>query len=397
MVDDNRTNRRILEEILNNWGTSPSTVSDGPAALDAIRQAETNGSPFAMAVIDGMMPGMDGFELASTIRLASNPSPPLLIMLTSSGLSDESERAQAIGVSACLTKPIRQSELFDAMMKALGSPGSGPSVVEARTVPVEVPTDKTVRPLRILLAEDHIVNQKVAVGMLERMGHRATVVADGAKAVEAWETTRFDMILMDVQMPEMDGFEAVAAIRERERQTGHHIPIAALTAHAMKGDRERCLNSGFDDYLTKPIRSRELGETIGRWAARNPDRPEVDTDGPTSAPTAEFDRETALLTVGGDKELLGEVVGLFLDDCPRLLSEIEQAIDMTDGPSIKRLAHTVKGLAGNFGLPTVGLAACLLESKGLAGSWGEARSAFEELRVGINRIRPVLEAVAASP
>jgi CheY-like chemotaxis protein/HPt (histidine-containing phosphotransfer) domain-containing protein len=244
-----------------------------------------------------------------------------------------------------------------------------------------------------LLAEDHIVNQKVALCMLEGLGYHTTVVGDGAKAVEAWAAASFDLILMDVQMPKLDGFEAVAAIRGNERQVGGHIPIVALTAHAMRGDRERCLDAGFDDYLSKPICSRELRETIEKWCRPIPQVREIDPDATAPDPIAEFDRRAALSTVGGDEALLGEVVGLFLDDCPRLFSEIEVAIGRFDAPSIKRLAHTVRGVAGNFGLPAVTLAAATLEAKGNAESWNEARAAFEDLREGIDRVRPALEAV----
>ena len=395
VVDDNRTNRRILEEVLTNWSANPSTACDGPSALEALRRAEAAGRPFSMALIDGMMPGMDGFELAERIRAMGVSSQPLMIMLTSSGLSGESERALSRGISGYLTKPVRQSELFDLLMKVLEKPASTSSLVESRVIPVEVAAGPAGpgRPLRILLAEDHVVNQKVAVCMLEGLGYKVSVVADGAKAVEAWSVASFDLILMDVQMPEMDGFEAVAAIRGREGLSGGHVPIVALTAHAMKGDRERCLNSGFDDYLTKPIRSKELREAIEKWTLRGVESRVIEPDGPAPDSIAEFDREAALITVGGDEALLGEVVGLFLDDCPRLLSEIEGAIGRSDAPSIKRLAHTVRGVAGTFGLPAVGLAAVTLEAKGGAESWNEARVAFEDLRLGIDRVRPVLEAV----
>ncbi len=394
VVDDNRTNRRILEEILNNWSASPSTAPDGPSALEALRRARAEGRPFSMALIDGMMPGMDGFELAGRIRSSSEVVAPSMIMLTSSGLSGEPERAQALGIAAYLTKPVRQSELFDVMMKVLEIPGDVPSPAEGHPGPrgIERMATPGERPLRILLAEDHLVNQKVAVAMLGSLGHEPTVVPDGAKAVEAWSSGAFDLILMDVQMPEMDGYEAVAAIRSRERSTGGHMPIVALTAHAMKGDRERCLEAGFDDYLTKPIRSRELREAIERWTRR--DAQTADGDAPASV--EEFDRQAALVTVGGDKALLGEVVGLFLDDCPRLLAEIEGAIDRSDTSTVKRLAHTVRGVAGNFGLPAVTRAATALESNGQVGSWDEARSAFRDLRTGLDRVRPQLETVVGS-
>jgi PAS domain S-box-containing protein len=249
--------------------------------------------------------------------------------------------------------------------------------------------------LRILLAEDHVVNQKVAVRMIEAMGHRVTVVSDGRQAVETWEAGSFDVILMDVQMPEMDGFEAVAAIRRIETSAGGHVPIVALTAHAMKGDRERCLDSGFDDYLSKPIRSAKVREMLEKWSESGPVESPLTPFDPIEVSNRGFDRESALASVGGDEALLGEVVGLFLDDCPRLLGEIEGAIDRADGPSLHRLVHSVRGVAGTFGLTAVIEAVISLEGSTKTLSWGEIRSDFEDLSREIHRVWSTLEAVVA--
>ena len=397
VVDDNHTNRRILEEVLNNWGARPSTAVGGVEALEALRAAKGQGRPFDVALIDGMMPGMDGFDLASRIGASADFPHPLLIMLTSGGLSGENARALALGISGYLTKPVRQSELFDVMMKILEAAGS-PAPEGTMTRPPEIPAEPAGKSqsLRILLAEDHVVNQKVALAMLQGMGHDTSVVPDGRKAVEAWRSGRFDLILMDLQMPEMDGFEAVASIRALERPRAGRIPIVALTAHAMKGDRERCLAAGFDDYLTKPIRSAQLREALEKWSGRLAVGPDRSPPGPIGPSGTEFDRDSALATVGGDAGLLGEVVGLFLGDCPRLLTEIERAIDRSDAPDLKRLAHTVRGVAGNFALPAVVEAARVLESRAGDQAWETIREDFDELREGLERVRPALEAVAAS-
>ncbi len=383
VVDDNHTNRRILEEILNNWGARPSTAVDGPTALRDLVRASGEGRPFAVALIDGMMPGMDGFDLADRIRSEPGLAPPIMLILTSSARPGESDRARSPWIAACLTKPVRQSELFDALMKLLGE--AGPIAVEDPGG--AGPVAPTGRPLRILLAEDHAVNQKVATFMLRGMGHSPTVVADGRAAVLAWEAGGFDLILMDLQMPEMDGFEAVAAIRSREGRDGGRIPIVALTAHAMKGDRERCLRSGFDGYLSKPIRAEGLRDAIEALTAP--------TAGPGPGSGREFDREAALETVGGDERLLGEVVGMFLDDCPRLLAEIEGAIGRSDAPTLRRLAHTVRGVASNFGTPAIVAAARILEVGGKEEAWGGMRDAFDDLRSAIDRVRPELGRVVA--
>jgi two-component system, sensor histidine kinase and response regulator len=394
VVDDNHTNRRILEEVLTNWGAHPVTAVDGPSALERLRESRIAGQPFAAALIDVMMPMMDGFELAERIKASPDGLALKMILLTSSGLSGESDLAKSLGISAYLTKPVRQSELFNTMMRVLDESSS--TIVEPDD-PNEIQPDSrpTVRPLRILLAEDHVVNQKVAVAMLKKMGHETSVVDNGRDAVEAWRSGDFDLILMDVQMPLMDGFEAVDAIRELEKSTGGHDPIIALTAHAMKGDRERCLEAGFDDYLTKPIRSGELSAAIDRWTNRRERQDEPALFSTTHASAIEFDRESALAILGGSEEFLGEIVGLFLGDCPRLLLEIEQAIDREDAPTLERLVHSVQGVAGNFGLPAVLKAARTLESKAKAQAWSEIHPAFEDMRRVIDRVRPELEAVAA--
>ena len=399
VVDDNHTNRRILEEVLLGWGAIPSLVEHAEAALVALRAASLGGHPFEVALIDGMMPEMDGFDLAGAIRRETSLVPPLMVMLTSGGQSGESERARALGISAYLTKPVRQSELFDSLMKILDASSTAPSgggSPETAPEPVEAPSPVLGSGLRILLAEDHVVNQKVAVCILKGMGHETTVADNGRIAVDAWKSSPFDLILMDVQMPEMDGFEAVAAIRAEEARSGGHIPIMAVTAHAMKGDRDRCLASGFDDYLSKPIRSEDLRKAIERITQARPGEAETPESAPETLTPAEFDRAAALDGLGGDEQLLGEVVGLFLDDCPRLLAEIDDAIRRADDGTVKRLAHTVRGVASNFATPAVVEAARNLEDKGRIADWDGAQAAFDGLRRSIDRVRPALGALVAA-
>jgi PAS domain S-box-containing protein len=264
IVDDNATNRLILQEVLTNWGASPVAVDSGLAALDALKTA-VHTHPFVIALIDGMMPGMDGLELARQIRGDPGIAPVRLLLLTSAGRPDDTDQIRSLEISACLTKPVRQSELFDALMNAMAvvrRPEEkliAPRSAECRNHPI---TSFSERRRRILLAEDQLVNQKVAVHMLKRLGHTVRVAPDGKQAIAALESGEFDLVLMDVQMPKMDGYEAVRIIREREATTCKHIPIIALTAHAMQGDRERCLNNGFDGYLPKPIRQRDLDAAI---------------------------------------------------------------------------------------------------------------------------------------
>ncbi len=397
VVDDNQTSRTILEETLKSWGTRPSTAADGPAALEALDQARRDHRPFAIALIDGCMPGMDGFELAEQIQAAGWFDSLPIVLLSSSGVTTESERLRSLGILATLNKPVRQSDLFDLMSTSFLGPESliaEPSVDPDSSPLAEVSSSR--RRLSILLAEDNIVNQKVAVAMLTRMGHRVTVAPDGRKAIDAWFDQRFDLILMDVQMPEMDGFEAVAAIRGAEISRGVSIVIIALTAHAMKGDRERCLCSGFDDYLSKPIRSDDLRAALERWVIERDLGSPVSGTGSVDVSAGDFNLAAALVTVGGDEELLAEVIGIFLGDWPRLSREIEQAIDSGEPATLKRLAHTLRGVASNFALITVEAAASRLERFATTDHDDELRRTLDDLKHEMDRLRPTLEAIASA-
>ncbi len=344
IVDDNQTNRRILDEVLAGWGARPSTAPDGPSALAALGSAEAAGLPFSVALIDGMMPEMDGFELAERIAGRAVEA-PALIMLTSGGLSGDRARARSLGIVAYLTKPVRQSDLLDALMGLLSGSRRLAEMDAVDAGPAPETHDDPARPRRILLAEDHPVNQKVAVCLLRGMGYDATVVPDGLRATEAWEAGDFDLILMDVQMPVMDGFEALAVIRSREAAGDRpgRTPVVALTAHSMKGDRERCLAAGFDDYLSKPIRSDELRRVVKDSCRPGPG---PGAAAPPSGQATGFDHEAALEIVGGDVGLLREILGLFVVDAPKLLAEIEEAIGRSDAVTLRRLAHTIRGVAG---------------------------------------------------
>ncbi len=249
VVDDNATNRRILQELLAYWSMHPTVVEDGAKAIGEMRRAVASGVPFHLVLLDCMMPDLDGFGVAGRARQVPELLRTPIVMLTSSGQLGDIARCQEVGIDAYLTKPINPSELQETIMRVLDSrtlPARTPAAVEPAR---EAPTQR----LRILLAEDNVVNQRLAVRVLERMGHNVDVVEDGAGALRAVANDHFDLVFMDVQMPGMDGFEATTRIRERERATGAHVPIVAMTAHAMKGDRERCLAVGMDDYLTKPF------------------------------------------------------------------------------------------------------------------------------------------------
>jgi two-component system, sensor histidine kinase and response regulator len=259
IVDDNATNRHILEKTLNYWKMRPTSASGGEAGLDMLRRAAGDGAPFALMVVDCHMPDIDGFMLVEKILKVPELQGLVTVMLTSGGRRGDGQRCKELGIAAYLIKPVLQSDLLEALLRVLGSRSDAAQ-------PMQLVTRHTLRearmPLRVLLAEDNVVNQRVAVGLLEKEGHTVVVAGDGAKALEALDRQTFDLILMDVQMPVMDGVEATAAIREREQNNGVHIPIIAMTAHAMAGDRQRFLSLGMDGYVSKPIHSRDLLDVI---------------------------------------------------------------------------------------------------------------------------------------
>ncbi len=259
VVDDNQTNRQILEEMLKNWGMLPTTADGARQALEELRKARDDQRPFRLVLTDVNMPEIDGFDFAELIKQEEPQlDSPVILMITSGDRPGDIARCRQLGVAAHLLKPIKQSELFDTIVAALGI--SVPEDAIDGTERVQAPP--TVRPLQILLAEDSQVNQKLAVGILKKQKHSVFIANNGREALKAWSQQHFDLILMDVQMPEMDGLDTTCEIRAKEAETGAHIPIVAMTAHAMKGDRERCLECGMDDYISKPIRVQQLNETI---------------------------------------------------------------------------------------------------------------------------------------
>jgi two-component system, sensor histidine kinase and response regulator len=267
VVDDNRTNRRILEGMLGRWEMKSTAVKDGEEALTELSGAREAGKPFRLILMDMHMPEMNGFTLIERIRQRPELSTATIMMLTSAGHRGDAARCLELGVAAYLLKPIRQSELREAIARVLGAREQDGALPLITRFSVQDARDPSAF-LRVLLAEDNAVNQRLAVRLLEKRGHRVTVAGNGREALEALEKESFDLVFMDVQMPEMDGLEATAAIREKEKTSGGHQPIIALTAHAMKGDREKCLAGGMDGYLAKPIRPQELEEILRDYVSR---------------------------------------------------------------------------------------------------------------------------------
>jgi signal transduction histidine kinase/CheY-like chemotaxis protein/HPt (histidine-containing phosphotransfer) domain-containing protein len=361
VVDDNSTNRRILREMLRGWELRTHDVEGGQQAIAELLSGMTAKDPYHLILTDMHMPGMDGFGLIEKIRQTPELSTTAIMMLTSAGHRDDMERCRELGISSYLFKPIRKSELHAAIKKALGEDGTcrQPAAV-ARLKPGSGAN------LRILLAEDNQINQRVAVGTLENMGHSVVVACNGYEALSLLAKSTFDLVLMDIQMPEMDGLTATKKIRESEVPKHSHIPIIAMTAHTMKGDRERCLEGGMDGYVSKPLIRKELEEAIARIVPAElrgcTTRSDLQTSGgdPTPQNTL-WDAAQTLEKLGGDENLLYEVVQIFLDETPKNLEKLRQAISRGDTETIQRTAHSLKGELGYFGTAGISRATCELE------------------------------------
>ena len=353
IVDDNATNRRILEEVLRNWGATPTTAADGPEALAILRRAAREGSPFKIGLIDVMMPGMDGITLAATIRQEPAIAGITLLILTSAGITDDAAKSRALGLKCFLSKPVRQSELLQRVLSCLGESPDPGNVRETSTEVAEsnvLPGPRSARSLHVLLADDHPVNQKMVARMLERMGHTSVIASDGRAAVEQFKAHRFDIVLMDIHMPIMDGFEAVVAIRAAIAEGCARTPIIAVTAHAMIGDRERCLARGFDGYLSKPIRSNDLHQTLESHALKP--APEIGAER-ESEEQFSGDSESSLAfewfmrrlveRCGDDLEFAKELLESFLESAPR---SVESIIAAREAENCEALAMAVHGFKG---------------------------------------------------
>ena len=381
VVDDNLTNRRILEDMLAGWGMKPTQAEDGSRALRTLAQAREASEPFTLVLTDAAMPEMDGFQLAGEIRKNPQLSGTTILMLTSAGQRGDAARCRELGLEGYLTKPVSQSELLDAVLRVAGSkrPAAKPVLVTRHSLREEG------RSLRILLAEDNAVNQLLASRLLEKQGHHVVTAGNGRAVLERLEKATFDLILMDIQMPEMDGFEATAIIRKKEESTGKHLPIIAMTAHAMEGDRERCLAAGMDDYVSKPVRLPDLIDAIAKLG-----RPPAIAEETTTAKRREqepIDTASALARAGGNVELLKEMAAVFLREVPVLMTDLHQAVAAADARATERAAHKLKGCVGNFTARPAFEAASKLEALGRDGSLSEAEPAYVELEREIQRLK----------
>jgi PAS domain S-box-containing protein len=389
IADDNATSRSLLRALTIDWGMVPTVKSSGDAALEALDQAKGAGHAFALAIIDARMPEMDGFGLVERIKKRTDLPQLKTIMLTSAGRVGDGARCRELGISGYLVKPVKKSDLWEAIMLVLGRTPSDGKPADLIT---QHSLRETRRSLKILVVEDSPVNLKLVVRLLEKRGHTTVSAANGKEALEVYDADTFDLILMDIQMPGMDGFEATSAIREKERATGTHIPIVAMTAHAMKGDRERCLEAGMDRYVSKPIRAGEMIETIESTVSGTKDEQGVPS-GVEGQSDDVISWEDAVKQMEGDVDLLKEIAEMFLEESPVLMDRMRQATAEGDCKKLERAAHTIKGSVGNFAAKPAFDAAQKLENLGRDGDMNHAVEAFKTLEREIERLKPALAAL----
>ncbi len=379
VVDDSAVNRRILHEMLLNWRMTPTVVASGQAGLEEMLRAAESGSAYQLVLLDGVMPEMDGFALAEKIHEKPELAGATVMML-SSAMPAGAMRCSSLGIASWLTKPVTQSELLDAILVAIGRGAEDRNARDLRTR--VAPTASTEKHLRILMAEDNPVNRAVAAGILGKQGHLLVHAANGREAVEAFSDGAFDVILMDVQMPEMDGFEATRRIRELEEATGGHITIAAMTAHAMAGDRERCLAAGMDDYVSKPLRKEDLLRVL--------ERARVTGDHLETGARFLYSREELLSQCDGDEDLLSELVSIFRDNTPQIVGAIGMAVEKHDASALAAQAHKLLSSLGTFGAESARALALRLEKQGRENDFRGVKERFSKLERETDKIHAAL-------
>jgi PAS domain S-box-containing protein len=386
IVDDNATNRRILEEMIRSWHMAPTVVSEAGAALDALRRGAAARQRFDAVISDGQMPDVDGFMLARRIRRDRSIGRTPIVMLTSAGRPDDIARCRRAGIDGYLVKPVKHSDLLDTLVTLFRVAGKQPRKRADARRTGRGPR----RRLSILVAEDNLVNRKLVTTLLTKRGHKVTAVENGRAAVDAIGAAGkkgFHVVLLDLQMPEMGGFEAARAIRQRERPAGPRLPLVALTAHAMQGDRERCLAAGMDGYLSKPVDVDELVATVERFGGRRgapPAKPAPAKPPPPADPV--FDEQAALAYTGGDRRLLGTVIGLFRGDAPSYVRRIGRAIERQDGEALRMAAHGLKGALATIGCGKGRETAAALERMGRQGDFADAEARCLDLREHLRRL-----------
>ncbi|HXL27231.1 MAG TPA: response regulator, partial [Chthoniobacterales bacterium] len=393
IVDDNATNRKILSHQLDSWGMVHDEADSGVRALELLRSAAAEGTPYDLAILDFMMPGMDGFELARTIKSEPALSSVRMVLLTSFGERGDGPTAHDAGIAAYLPKPVRQSQLFDCLANVVSQTrrpeeatplGGENSLVTRNTLAETKPTSDKL----ILLAEDNIVNQKVAIRQLQKLGYRADTVANGLEAVEALSRIPYDLVFMDCQMPEMDGYEATAEIRRIEGEATH-TPIVAMTAHALQGDRDKCIAAGMDDYISKPVKVEELIRVLDAFFA------EVRKGGlsiveiASDAPAVDLVRFHD--AIGDSPEEFSGILEVYINHMAESFEKLDAALIARDHREVELIAHNCAGTSANCGMTAVVAPLRELETAGREHDYEGMSQLVAQTRLGFERIREFLK------
>ena len=358
-VDDNATNRQILYEILEHWKMAPSLADSAASAIEILKDAAKRKAPFPLAILDGHMPESDGFQLAARMKRTRDLSRTRIIMLTSATDQKDAERCRRLRIAAHLSKPVRQSELMNAIVRLFARR------LPSRAARTPRREQRPARRLRVLVAEDNPVNQELMRELLRRRGYGVTMACNGKEAIEAMNRRGFDLILMDIQMPVMGGLDAASAIREMEKKSGSRVPIIATSAHAMSSDRNKALAAGMDAYLVKPIRPSDLYDALDRLTG-------VET-------TPRLDEDSLLEGLGGSRRLLRKLIVAFLKDSVRMTRAIRTAVNSRDAEAVASHSHALKGASGNFGRNPVFYTAQELERIGKTGRLDKASATLQKL------------------
>ncbi len=390
IVEDNGTHRHILSEMCEGWGMKPEAVINGFDALGKVDEKSRVKSAFDFCIIDSGMPEMDGFMLVEELRKRPSCKNMKIIMMVSAVRPEESARANQLGVDACLKKPIAQSRLLDTVLNVWAEPGKSAGSVVKKAEP------KPLRPsLKILVVEDNAVNQLVAQRLLERQGYRSVIAEDGFKGLKLAQEQDFDLILMDIQLPEMDGYETTRRIRAHQKKSGKMVPIVAMTANAMKGDREKCLEAGMDDYVSKPVQPAKLFqviETVCGLALEDSAKVNgIKTDTSEDA-KAVLDRDAGLTHMGGDMGLYQDVIRIFLEDAPIQIEKIRGGLEAGKVDVVECEAHALKGSAANIGAKVLSQAAFRLENAAEENRLEEAQPLLEQVKIEYERLKSTLKA-----
>lgn len=377
VIDDNETNRVILERMMKNKGASVVSASRGQDGIELMRRHKNQNKPFDIILLDAHMPEMDGFTVAQHIRHDCDLKDTAIMMLTSMDIKGGLGRCRELGIEAYLIKPVQQEKLFKAIDKIIKLKHSTLSDEGCSGEESVKPGTQRISRGRILLAEDNTINQRLTLSLLKRKGYQVTVVSNGREAVEALKgDNNFDIVLMDVQMPEMDGMEATKIIRVKEKLTGRHIPIIAMTAYAMKGDKEKFIEAGMDGYISKPLDTEELYDQVEHHLKLG--KPVADLSGITAA-------------ANNDQALVEELIEVFIDSYPSQLDDISRAIDSKDPGQLQMAAHALKGVVSNFGASAAYDLALRLETMGREGTLDGAEEVFDALKKEMNRIEQYLK------